>query len=244
MIAGQREQHGALTVQQHMRDIASLWPELVARVERGSGPADGNSGGNRPKRTAAPSPVNEAVIDVIAEISEWAVFLARVLMDEVTIERYVAVVPFAPTVTTEPWAPAQTHTDALLREIADTRVGHFTEHDDAFFAESVAEDAARLAKLALVTARPNPRRRIPLHIPCAEYGTSDMGERTPCAGSLYTTLAPDERLGDFVCDDDPSHRMTPLEWQRAQRHDPARDRDMDALLYGGRITHRSERIGA
>jgi hypothetical protein len=224
--ADQREQHDALTVQRHMRDIADLMPELQAGVRRGGGSTDGNSGGKRTKRPAAPSPVNEHTIDVIAEIDAWVHFLARVLIDE-----------------TE-WMPASDRTADILSDIATNRVGHFTEHADEGIREATADDAKRLAKLALNTARPSGRRKIRLGTPCLDYGTSDLGERIVCTGEYTTVLEPSETIGDLVCSKNPQHRMTPLEWQRAQRHDPTRDRDMDALLYGGRVRHRSERIGA
>lgn len=218
-------ERAALTVQRDMREIADLWPELVQRVQRGGTP-DGNSGGNRPKRTAAPTPINEGVVDVMTEISEWAVFLARVLIDETD------------------WAPGNHDTPAILHAIATQRVGHFTSHEDTELARAVTEDAARLAKLARNTARPTGRRTIQLNIPCLEHDTTDLGERTICTGQYATTLTPGERIGDFVCTKDASHRMTPLEWQRSQRHDPKQARDMDALVFGGQVRHVSERMSA
>ena len=215
-------EHDSLTVQRHMREITDLWPELHAAL------AGRSSGDNAGVHTVPGSrmPINAHVSDVIAEIDAWVTFLARVLIDETN------------------WLPASDRTRDILDDIATNRVGHFTEAEDEGLRECVADDAARLAKLARNTARPTGRRKIRLGTPCLEHATTDLGERVPCTGEYTTILDPSETISDLVCSKDASHRMTPLEWQRAQRHDPARDRDMDALLYGGRITHRSQRMGA
>jgi hypothetical protein len=152
------------------------------------------------------------------------VFLARVLIDETD------------------WTPGSYDTAAMLRDIADNRIGHFTAHEDDGIREAVTEDAARIARLVHKTARPSNTRTIRLGIPCLEHGTSDLGERVVCTGQYATQLDAGERISDLVCTQDPMHRMTPLEWQRSQRHDPARERDMDALLFGGRMVHISERM--
>ncbi len=222
MSDGWRDEHASLTVQRDMREIAGLLPELDAALAGGGG--TDASGVRRPP--GSKPPISLHVADVTVEIQAWVTFLARVLIDETD------------------WLPASDDTRDILDDIATNRIGHFTAHADEMLALSVTEDAARLARLARNTARPSGRRRIPLHIPCAEHTTSDLGERVPCPGHLVTTLAPGERLGDFVCDRVPGHRMAPLEWQRGQRRDVARDRDMDALVFGGRVRYTSERIGA
>lgn len=213
-------EHPSITVQRDMLAIVDAWPALLARLPRG-GTVEHHAG-KRTKRAGAPIPIDAHVSDVIGEVTEWVVFLARVLMDETD------------------WTPEQTDTPDLLREIAETRVGHFTEHPDEAWAPGIADDAARLAKLVRTTAYPSGRRKIPLNIACIEHGTSDLGERIPCTGKLWTHLVPDERIEDFVCDVDPMHRMTPLQWNRSQRRDPVRDRDLDALLHGGRLRHTSD----
>lgn len=216
-------EHVALTVQRDIQEIADLWPELTARLTGGSG--GDQSGVRRPPGSKPPIDVH--IADVTSEIQAWAVFLARVLIDETD------------------WAPGNHHdTPAILHAIATQRVGHFTSHQDTELAHAVTEDAARLAKLARNTARPTGRRTIQLNIPCLEHDTTDLGERTICTGQYATTLTPGERIGDFVCTKDPQHRMTPLEWQRSQRHDPKQARDMDALVFGGQVRHVSERMSA
>lgn len=215
-------EHAALAVQRDMQEIAELWPELTARLSGGSG--GDRSGVRRPPGSKPPIDVH--IADVTSEIQAWVVFLAHVLLDETD------------------WTCTDRDTAAILRSIATQRVGHFTAHQDTELAHAVTEDAARLAKLAHTTARPTGRRTINLDIPCLEHATTDMGERVICTGQYATSLVPGERIGDFVCTKDPQHRMTPLEWQRSQRHDPQRARDMDALIFGGQVRHISERAVA
>lgn len=215
-------EHVALTVQRDMQEIANQWPALIARLAGGSG--GDKSGVRRPPGSKPPIDVH--IADVTAEIQAWATFLARVLIDETD------------------WAPGSHDTPAILRAIATQRVGHFTTHPDEGLAQSVTDDAARLNKLAHNTLNPTGRRTIRLGIPCLEHTTTDHGERTPCTGQYATVLDPTDRISDLVCTLDDTHRITPLEWQRSQRHDPQRARDMDALIYGGQVRHISERISA
>lgn len=232
--------HRSLEVQQHIDTIVRHWPALLARL-------GGGGGVDRSGVHVAPGSrmlIDADVSRVIGEVSEWAVFLARVLMDEVTVERVDAVCPWTFRVAAEPWAPRSTATPDLLHEIATERIGHFTEHEDEQLALSVADDSERLAKKVVRTAIPSGRRRIRLGIPCLEHGTTDLGERVPCKGQYTTVLAPDESIGDLVCTKDDTHRMTPLEWQRAQRRDVARDRDLDALINAARVRYDGERMRA
>lgn len=63
-------------------------------------------------------------------------------------------------------------------------------------------------------------RRIPVHVPCVQHTTSDLGERTPCPGTYYVTLDNTQSftaVPDMICDQDPTHRLTPAEWQRGAR---------------------------
>ncbi len=253
-------EHAALTVQRDMLTIADLWPELNARLVPG-GDLDENTGGKHPKRTAAPIPISADIADVIAEVSDWANFLARVLMDEtdwtpptiVTCRMCsgrgvrlrqgrpvwcvlcdgLGLVPIS--------AENAQETAALLRGVA-ARIGHFTEAADEQLRIAITDDAARLAKLVTQKARPEPKHTHRLGIPCLEHGTSDMGERIVCHGEYTITIGTAGMAMDMICTQDKTHRLTPLEWQRAQRRDVARDRALDALVHMPR--HTSERIGA
>lgn len=198
-------EHRSITVQRDMLAIVELWPALRLRLERGG---SGDRSGVRTAPTSTP-PIDLHTSDLIAEVTSWAFFLARVLQDEVTVERGGRA---------RPWSPADTTMPAMLAEIARWRVGHFTEHEDELLAAAIADDAAEFLRRVRAVVSPSGARRVDLRIPCLEHGTSDLGERVPCAGTYRTTLIPGRPLGDMVCSEDATHRMTPAEWQAAQRH--------------------------
>lgn len=204
----ERHEHESLLMRRDLTAIIGAWPALLARLAAG-GSSD-RSGVRRPPGSR--TPIDAHVSDVIAEVTEWVVFLAHVLVDEAD------------------WTPpADTSTPALLGAIRE-RVGHFTEHPDQMLAVGIIEDADRLARLTLRTATPARRRTVRLGIPCGEHTTSDTGGRVPCGGQYAMDLRDDERLSDLVCTHDPTHRMTPDAWFRGQRHGAYDARAVDELV--------------
>lgn len=193
-----RPQHSALDTRDDLLAIADVWPDLVDRLARESSSA--HDGMPRAKGPSTGLVLNEHISDVMGEVRDWTWFLVRVLLDETD------------------WTPPKDHdTPTLLTSIARLRVGHFTEHPD--LGDTFADDATAMRRKVEHAAYPSGRRRVPLHVPCTEHTESDQGERVPCPGSYTATLDP-ERPGlipDMVCDHDPAHRITPLEWQRAAR---------------------------
>ena len=94
-----------------------------------------------------------------------------------------------------------------------------------------------MRSLAERAAYPSGRRWIPLHIACLEHGTSDKGERVVCPGQYRALLDPEKPglIPDMVCEADPTHRISPLDWQRAARKsgfDPERMRERLAVARG------------
>jgi hypothetical protein len=221
----ERHGHPSVLATNDLWTIVGHWPELVARVARGGA----GQGEKVTSSRSASLPIDSYVVEVMAEIDAWAFFLARVLMDEVTVE-----VPVPGPVRgtwAEPWRPTDTSTAGLLRQIATERVGHFTEHSDEGLRLSFFDDAKRHADRAEKTARPSGRRKIRLGVRCIEHGTTELGERVPCRGQYATVLDPEARgMADMVCEADQSHRMTPLEWQRGLRRGLIDQATVDALV--------------
>jgi hypothetical protein len=217
------ENHPAVVARNHLLDIAGIWPELEARVARGgSGTGERVTGATR----NAPIPIEPAVVDVMAEVEAWVVFLVHVLMDEVIVETPV-LGPVRATLS-DPWAPVGVTTPGLLRQVAE-RVGHFTEHEDQMLRLAFMDEARDFARKVLNAARPPAKRWIRLGVACMEHGTSDLGERIVCTGQ-YGTLLGEGLLGDMICEKDSMHRMTPLEWQRGQRRGAFDDDAMQELV--------------
>ena len=210
-------QHSALDTRDNMLAIADTWPDLLDRLGN-----EGRAGGEKVRGTKTPGlAINEAVSDVLAELTRWVGFLVHVLIDE-----------------TDTWNPPRgADAPALLTHIARERLGHFTAHEDEGLRHAIADDAHRLRRLAEHTAYPTGRRWVPVHVACLEYATTDLGERTPCTGEYRVMLDPEAHgmVPDMVCELDPTHRISPLDWQRAARksgHDPAQIRERLAAVRG------------
>lgn len=199
----------------HLITIANAWTMLEKLVAAGSTPG---SGAGKP---ASRAPIDAHVADVRTEIALWVRFLARVLMEEVTVERVVPT-PWVDAGTyAEPWAPPTLDTGRLARHIAEERIGHFLAHEDEHLRIEFLDDAERLAGLARRTALPSGARWLRTGVLCTEHGTSEMGERVVCEGEYRVLMLPDQdAVTDMVCTEDQDHRITPLEWQRAQRRRP------------------------
>ncbi len=197
-------EHASITVQRDMLGIVTMWPALLRRLgEKGGGDQSGVrvAPGSKP-------PTDLHVSDVIAEITSWAYSLARNLRDEVTVERDGKA---------EPWAPNIAAMPDVLDEIARWRVGHFTEHEDEFFALAVADDAKDYRAKVRNLLAPTGARKIDLRVACLDHGTNDQGERVVCAGQYWTMLVPGQELGEMICSDDEQHRLSVAAWQAAQR---------------------------
>lgn len=203
------------TTREHLLTIAETWPWLDDLVAAGSSPGSGAS------QPGSRAPIDAHVADVRTELTLWVRFLARVLMEEVVIERHVPT-PWADAgVHADPWAPPTIDTGELARHIALERIGHFLHHADEQLRVEFLDDAERMASLARNTAWPSGARWLRTGIECTEHGTSDMGARVVCEGEYRVLMLPGQAaIPDMVCDVDPGHRITPLEWQRAQRRRP------------------------
>jgi hypothetical protein len=202
-------------VREQLLTIADTWPVLAVLLAAGSTPG---SGGGKP---ASRAPIDAHVADVRQELALWVRFLARVLMEEVTVERTV-MPPWADAgVHAAPWAPPSQDTGELAHHIATERLGHFLHHEDEHLRIEFMDDAERLAGLARRTAWPSGARWMRTGIDCTEHGTSELGQRVACQGEYRVFMHPGaSAVGDMVCSEDGAHAITPLEWQRAQRRRP------------------------
>ena len=100
-------QHSALDARDDMLAIADAWPDLLDRLGR----EDSSAPDGMPKQVnRTPGLViNEAVSDAMRQIAAWAMYLARVLLDE-----------------TDWTPPPGAGTPRMLAVIARERIGHFT----------------------------------------------------------------------------------------------------------------------
>ena len=100
-------QHSALDARDDMLAVAGAWPDLLDRLGR----EDSSAPDGMPKQVnRTPGLViNEAVSDALRQIAAWAMYLARVLLDE-----------------TDWTPPPGAGTPRMLAVIARERIGHFT----------------------------------------------------------------------------------------------------------------------
>lgn len=206
-------QHSALDARDDMLAIVYAWPDLLTRLGR-----DGSAGGEKVSGSRSPGLViNERVSDTMAAVRDWAAFLARVLLQETD------------------WTPPRVQdTPALLHNIARTRIGHFTEHEDEGMRLAFFDDVDHHRRAVESAAYPRGVKIIPVHVECVEHTTTDLGERVPCPGEYTVRLDP-ERAGlipDMICDHDRAHRITPEQWQRAARKTGFDPTAMRQLLAG------------
>jgi len=211
-------QHSALDARDDMLAIADTWPDLLDRLGR----EDPSAPDGMPKQVnRTPGLViNEAVSDAMRQITAWAHFLARVLMDE-----------------TDWTPPPGAGTPRMIAAIARECIGHFTAHPDQGMRLAFHDDARAMRELAEQNAYPSGRKWVRVHVACLEYATTAAGERTPCPGGYRVLLDPEKPglIPDMVCERDGSHTISPLDWQRAARksgYDPSRIRERLAMTRG------------
>lgn len=193
--------------------VADAWPILGDMLTEGERGASTGRPGSR-------LPISAHIADVRAQVSAWVVFLARVLMDEVTVERYIGP-PWAKPVVAESWAPPTLDTGELVRHIAHHRIGHFLAGNPLEVGDFL-DDAHSWAAEMRHVAWPSGGRWIRLHVPCPEHGTSALGERVACGGEYRMWMLPgQDTLDDMVCSLDKEHRITPAQWMAAIRRRPA-----------------------
>lgn len=173
-----------------MRALADDWARLEAAVtaEPEHAERNGKASGHDALR------LNLAALDTQREVAELVHFVARVVVDE------------------RPARPDGTTTPGLLRWLADMHVPWLAQHE---LAAAIADDMRQaVGKVGRVLTGCR-AKVIRLGIPCAEYGTSDLGERIPCTGHLRTVVTPgSQEMPDLVCSHDPGHRIPPSEWMR------------------------------
>lgn len=212
-------QNAALDARDDMLAIAAAWPDLMERMySQGSSASNGMP--KSPSVDETGIVLNEYVSRVHLEVERWVEFLARVLMDEVTIT-YMVTIPgegdAEPTVElrSKPWAPRSTDTPRLLREIAQARIGHFTAHPDEMMRIAFFDDVKEMRSKVDSAAYPDGERTIKTQARCDEFGTSALGERVRCPGMITMTPTRYGTMPDLICSEDKTHRTTPDVFMRA-----------------------------
>ena len=185
-----------------LREMAAMWPDLEVALTRPEPSALAKDEQGRQKRGLGSTglALNDRASDAMRDVGQYAIFLARVLLDERDVR-----------------PPARTDPPSLLRWVADWHLDFFAAHDDEALAQGVLDDAHEYARAGRKVAYPTGARRIDTGIACVAHTTSDLGERIPCTGTLYGVAVPGTTtyatLPDLVCTDDYTHRVEPATWR-------------------------------
>lgn len=199
-----READPAQAFRDDLNAIADAWDDLNDQL---AAPAQG--AGQRVSGTPSIGLViNMHVSTIIATVQADLGFILRVLADETT---------------TLP--PANATMPQKLRWVAMWRSEWLTRHQD--LGQALQDDWRALQGRVDRAAYPTGERTIKVGIGCPDHTTDDLGQRLPCPGNL-TARTTHNHTPDLICDHDPTHRITPVEWLNAARraaYDPTRIRE-------------------
>lgn len=191
-------------VRDRLLEMAGMWPDLTAALTRPEvNPLARDEQGKQTRGMGSQGlAINERASDAMASIRQYALFLARILVNE------------------RDATPPSSETPELLRWAAAWHLGYLTSHPDEGLAQSVLDDAHDHARAGRRVAYPSGARRVETGLPCTEHATSETGERVPCPGTLYGVAVPGTTtyatLPDLVCTEDPTHRIDPATWRSSR----------------------------
>ncbi len=186
-----------------LRTMAERWDDLEAALtapgtaplhlvppERGDQDNTGNAVG---------IDLNEMVVKARTLVTELAWFMVQVTRDDYDdIGRRLTL-------------PDDQSVPNLLTWLERWHLSHLVTKGAQDTAQEIADDIHKAEKATFDAL--NTTRVVHVGIPCADHGTSDLGERIPCAGHM-TARVTGSAMPDLVCSENPSHRLAPDRWQR------------------------------
>lgn len=182
-----------------LRKIVERRDDLFAALTAAETGAGGGGGNHADSVGLA---LNDRAIKARQQVSELAWFMVQVLRDDFDdLGR--------------PFAPPKQGSDpfAVLAWVERWHLPHLTAATSAETAEELAGDVYK-AERATWNAL-EPARWVDVNLTCDQHATSELGERVPCEGQMRARVGRGS-LPDLVCSQDPAHRITPAEWERAQ----------------------------
>ena len=187
--------------------IADRWADLEAALTSSE---KVTSEGAKPKRsTSTGLAINEAVSKARADCTSIVWYALQVIRDVCD----TAGRDFAP--------PRTDDTGEMARWVATWHLVTITAKVEQEVAERIAGDLID-AESATFNAL-DPVRWVNVNLACDDHGTTELGERVPCTGTMRARVGRGV-LPDLVCSVDPGHTISPAQWERAQWR---RTRDLD-----------------
>ena len=188
-----------------LHKIADRWPDLELALTSSGGPG-GEQGKTKHGMVEVGTNVNEAAIRARRACTDAVWFAVQVIRDDCdTTDK-----PFTPPRTSA--NRSQDDTPMLARWLATWQVQHITHHTDRESAEEISNDVRRAEERTFDVCEKDRERKIPTGLPCENHGTSDLGERVNCDGTMAATLS--DHMPDLVCSVDSTHRIPPDVWSR------------------------------
>lgn len=108
---------------------------------------------------------------------------------------------------------SQNHTPALARWIAAWQLSRISHNTEPETSAEIVRDVIAAEKATFRATHPSGAHWTPVNLGCQDHGTSDQGERTPCAGAMFAYVG-DDVMPDLVCSEDPTHVLKPEVWER------------------------------
>lgn len=183
----------------NLRKIVERRDDLFAALTASETGAAGMGGNHADSVGLA---LNDRAIKARQQVGDLAWFMVQVLRDD-----------FDDLGRT--FAPPKNGSDpfAVLAWVERWHLPHLTAATAAETAEELANDVHNAEKATWDALEPS--RWVDVNLTCDEHGTTDLGERVPCEGQMRAKVGRGS-LPDLVCNLDPSHRISPAQWERAQ----------------------------
>lgn len=187
--------------QRHERPgIADAWADLEDALMRSEIP-DGETGKQKHGMVSVGAGVNEKASEARTLATNLVWFILQVARDSRDSRGRA-------------FNPPPGHAGALAQWAADWALDDVVRYADEHECVDIANDARAVARMVFSATYPSGVHWIEVGLACEEHGTSDLGERVPCEGTMRA-LVGREVMPDLVCSVDGSHVLDPSQWERS-----------------------------
>lgn len=182
-----------------LKFIADSWADLEEALSS-SEQGDGEKGKQKHGMIAVGTNLNEKAATARRQAADLMWFIVGVLRDDYDDLGRA-------------FTPPKGETPQLARWIATWHVDHLSRLTAEETAIEVAGDVATAKRAVRSAAYPSGIHWVEVGLPCEDHGTSDIGERIACDGTMRA-LVGTGLIPDLVCSVDETHILEPAKWER------------------------------
>ncbi len=182
----------------NLETIADRWTDLLDILANSNAGTSSEGGKSRHVHTGID--LNEAASKARREANDLTWFILQILRDDYED-------------TGRTFDPPPGDIDTTLRWIARWHLPHITAKGAEETALEIQQDIQRVERASHHAL--SPARWVDVNLACVEHGTSDIGERIPCDGTMRAKVGI-ETMPNLVCTSDPTHIVPPASWVRAR----------------------------